>query len=417
MRRTLSVLVIAVLITFSGEVSAQKIIADTLTIETAIEKAIENNPEIQEKLKIIDALKAGVIQSGLLPNPEFSLEAENILGSNEFSGFKGSEITASVNQEVALTSRISKRKKVAELNVGLAEADLKIKRLEVISEIRKNFTDALALSELIEKNRELLNVSEEFVKNLELRVKAGKISPAEVSRARLILNSIEITIGELETEYNTVVFNLISIINDPGLSENVILKGELDSLINFPSPDSVIAALENNLLLQKLKEEQKKQSAIVEYEETKSIPPLNLGIGIRRINELSANTFLIQTSIPIPVFDRNQGAIQQSKIEVEQKRIEYEALKNILKQKLNMQLSKLKILLETVRKIKDESLPVARKAYEVIKKGNEVGRFTILDVLDAQRTLIELQNQYLNMNRQINKTVITIESFINRKIK
>ncbi len=67
------------------------------------------------------------------------------------------------------------------------------------------------------------------------------------------------------------------------------------------------------------------------------------------------------------------------------------------------------MLLTSAERLKSESLPVAEEAFKIINEGNSVGRFTILDVLDTQRTLFEIQNQYLTILKDINTTIIKIE--------
>ena len=55
--------------------------------------------------------------------------------------------------------------------------------------------------------------------------------------------------------------------------------------------------------------------------------------------------------------------------------------------------------------------------FKIIKEGNLVGRFAILDVLDAERTLFELQNQYLNVIGEIHSVETEIEGLIAKEIK
>ena len=123
-----------------------------LTIEEAVSMAVQNNPELQALRYEIDALEAAKLQSGLMPNPEFGVEAENIFGSKDFNGFDNSEITALLSQDILLAGKISKRVKVAESNISLAEWDYETKRIVIITEIRKVFQQALAVQLLIEKN-------------------------------------------------------------------------------------------------------------------------------------------------------------------------------------------------------------------------------------------------------------------------
>ena len=386
-----------------------------LTIEKAVSLAVKNNPELQTLRYEMDALEAAKLQSGLMPNPEFAVEAENILGSKDFNGFDNSEITAVLSQDILLAGKISKRVKVAETNISLAEWDYETKRIEIITDIRKAFQQALAVQLLIEKNEELIEISKEFIVNLQKRVDAGKISPAEVSRAKIILNSLRIDLNRLKSEYETYKSELLSLIYQPDLTIDE-LKGELEYPVDVPSYDSLLNQLTNNPKLKRYENEYDKQTAIVNLEESKAVPDLTISAGFKRLNDAKANTFLVGASIPLPIFDRNQGAIQEAKIRVDQKKREYFSVKNRLTLQLNVLYKRLNTLIETADQLSSESIPEAEDAFQIIKEGNLVGRFAIIDVLDAERTLFELQNQYLNIIGQIHSTQIEIEGLIAKEI-
>ena len=396
-------------ITVYGQTSGE------LTIEKAVSLAVQNNPELKTLHYEIDALGAAKIQSGLMPNPEFEVEAENILGSKDFNGFNNSEITAVLSQDILLAGKISKRVKVAETNISLAEWDYETKRIEIITAVRKAFQQALAVQLLIEKNEELIEVSKEFIANLQKRVDAGKISPAEVSRAKIILNSLKIDLNRLKSEYENYKSELLSLIYQPDLIIDELI-GELEYPVDIPSYDSLLNQLTNNPKLKRYESEYDKQTAIVNLEESKAVPDLTISAGIRRLNDAKANTFLIGASIPLPIFDRNQGAIQEAKIRLDQKKREYFSVKNRLTLQLNVLYERLNTLIETADQLSGESIPEAEDAFQIIKEGNLVGRFAIIDVLDAERTLFELQNQYLNIIGQIHSTQIEIEGLIAKEI-
>ena len=121
MHRVMCILALVLFGLFTSGMVAQTKDSNYLTMETAVNKAIENNPELKTLLKNIDASKAVKLQSGLMPNPELELEVENIFGSKDFSGFSGSEITASLSQNILLAGKISKLENVAEMDISLAE--------------------------------------------------------------------------------------------------------------------------------------------------------------------------------------------------------------------------------------------------------------------------------------------------------
>jgi len=387
-----------------------------LTIEKAVSMAVQNNPELHSLRYEIDALEAAKMQSGLMPNPELGVEAENILGSKDFNGFGNSEITALLSQDILLAGKINKRVKVDELNVTLAEWDYETKRIEIITDIRNVFQNALAVNLLIEKNEELIKVSEEFVANLQRRVDAGKISPAEISRAKIILNSLKIDLNRLQSEYEIYKVELLSLIYQPDLKIDS-LAGELKYPVDIPSYDSFLEQLENNPKLKRYESEYAKRTAVANFEESKAIPDLTISAGFRRLNDVNANTFLIGASIALPIFDRNQGAIHEAKIRVDQKKREYESVKNRLTLQLNVLYKRFMAVRSTAEQLKKESIPQAKEAFKIIKEGNLVGRFAILDVLDAERTLFELQNQYLNIIGEIYSVQTEIEGLIAKEIK
>lgn len=394
-----------------GQVNNKK-----LSLNEAVEMSVKNNAELKVYRSEIKALGAVVLQSGLNPNPELEVEAENILGNEDFSGFKGSEITAKISQNILLAGKISKREKIAELNISLAEWDYEAKRLEVITNVRSAFGRAIATQKQIEQNKELVKLSEEFIINLKERIKAGKISPAEVSRAQIILNSLQIELNRLKFEYDASIAELSTLVNDPALSFESLI-GDLNYISNIPVYDSLLMQLENNPNLKRYDNEYDKQKAVIDFEESKLIPDLTISAGYKRLNEVKASTLVLGASIPLPIFNRNQGSIQEAQIRYDQKKTEYEVIKNKLTLQLNLLYNRLGTLLVTTQKLKNESIPDAEETFRIIKEGNLSGRFTILDVLDTERTLFEIQNQYLNTVGEINTVIVEMEGLIVNKIR
>jgi cobalt-zinc-cadmium efflux system outer membrane protein len=213
-------------------------------------------------------------------------------------------------------------------------------------------------------------------------------------------------------DYQNSIFELDAIINDHSFSFNSV-NGRLTEINSLPNYDSLLVKFTNNPNLKKFESEYNKHKAEIIFEKSKSIPNLTVSGGYKRLNEVNANTFLVGASLPLPIFNRNQGSIQRAKILLEQKSNEFNKIKNMLTLQLNLNYNKLKMLLSSAKKLKIESLPIAKEAFEIISKGNQVGRFKILDVLDAQRTLFEVQNQYLNTVCEINKVIVELEGLTN----
>lgn len=395
--------------------NAQSDNIEKLSLKSAVDAAIKNNPELELLRKEISALESVILQNGLYPNPEFDLEAENILGQKDFSGFKGSEITAKINQSILLTGKINKRTKIAEADITLAEWDYEVKRLTIITDVRKAFANALSTQSLIEKNKELITISNELISNLGKRVEAGKISPAEVSRAVIILNSLQIELNRLQSEYDISIAELKSLLFQPELSFMSLEEG-MKPVTELPAYDSLLLQLGNNPSLKRYQSEYEKQLAVINYEEAKAIPDINISAGYKRLNEAKTGTFLIGASIPLPIFNTNQGSIQEARIRYDQKKIEKESIENKLRLSLSVLYNRFQTLLNTSIQLKNNSIPQAQETFKIIKEGNLVGRFAILDIIDAERTLFELQNQYLSVIGEMVIVKSEIEGLIGKEI-
>lgn len=113
-------------------------------------------------------------------------------------------------------------------------------------------------------------------------------------------------------------------------------------------------------------------------------------------------------------FDRNQGAIQAAQIHLGKKYKEYTSTKNRLRNRLQILYNRFIFLKKTVSQLYGESIPEAKKTFEIIREGNLAGRFAIIDVLDAERNLFDLQNQLQSTSAEVYLVQIEIEGLIGR---
>ena len=128
----------------------------------------------------------------MLPNPEAGIKLENFAGSGPLSGFASTETTISVGQLIELAGKRAKRTRVAAFEADLAGWDYQTPRLNVLTEVLSGFTDVLTAQKRLALNLELVNIAEQFLLSIQQWVEAGKVSPAEASRARVVLAATRI---------------------------------------------------------------------------------------------------------------------------------------------------------------------------------------------------------------------------------
>jgi len=117
-------------------------------------------------------------------------------------------------------------------------------------------------------------------------------------------------------------------------------------------------------------------------------------------------------SVPLPVFDRNQGRIQEAEHRLSKAEQELRNTEVRITTALNTAYQALDAAHSEIMALRQEILPGARSAYDAAREGYRLGKFGFLDVLDAQRTLFGSKNQYLAALANYHKSVADVERLV-----
>ena len=186
----------------------------------------------------------------------------------------------------------------------------------------------------------------------------------------------------------------------------------MSHLITLPSFEALAErVLASPAALRAMKNiEQRK--ALLDVEQTRRIPNLTVQAGVVHHALLGGNTAVAAVVIPLPLFDRNQGNIQQAHQRVDKAIDEQAAIELRLKTELTQAYEALSAAQTRKAYLRDEILPAAKSAFEVTNKGYELGKFGFLEVLDAQRTLFQNQILYVRALANYHRLVNEIERLI-----
>ncbi|WP_288381382.1 TolC family protein, partial [uncultured Massilia sp.] len=141
------------------------------------------------------------------------------------------------------------------------------------------------------------------------------------------------------------------------------------------------------------------RSALARVEESRRMPDVTLIVGTQRESSLERpgepRRAVVGVSVPLPLFNRNGGAVLESLRRVDKARDELDAERVRLHAALAQAHGHLVAASEEAALIRDEVVPGAEQAYQAANRGYELGKFGLIDVLDAQRTLVQSRHQYL----------------------
>lgn len=387
----------------------------TITLRQALALALERNPALKAYSLEIRAREAHAIQEGLLPNPDVEAFVEDFGGSGSVEGFRGVETTILLSQLVPWSGRISKQRKVAGLDAGLAGWDYEAARLDVLTDTARAFADLVAAERRLAIMEELDSLSQRVYDTVAEQADAGEISPIQKKRAGVAHSQVEIRLARTRREVEAARKALAATWGST-TADFAKAEGNLDTLLPVPPYEDLAAFIDTNPDVARWASEMEKREALLGLEKSRAIPEPVVSGGYRRIGENDDNAFVVGLSIPLPIFDRNQGAIGEarrlvSKGEHEKREAEVSVSAALASAYANLQSS-----YEAASVLKRDVVPRAEEAYASIFEGYREGKFSLLDVLDAHRTVFDTELEYVDSLRSYHRALADVERLTGRPL-
>ena len=141
-----------------------------------------------------------------------------------------------------------------------------------------------------------------------------------------------------------------------------------------------------------------------------------VGAGPRYFSDSDDIAGVLGISLPLAIFDRNQGGILESRLAVSQAMAEHDAAQSRLATALVRAHARLTTAYHEALAIRERLLPTARTAFDSTRRAYEEGKVAYLDVLDAQRTLFDTQTQLLSVLAEYHAAIAEVEGLIARPL-
>jgi cobalt-zinc-cadmium efflux system outer membrane protein len=380
--------------------------ADALTLGEAVRRALRFSPTVHAAEVEIDARRAETLQAGLRPNPELSAAVDNV-------GEDGQESTLELTQVFELGGKRLKRTRAAELDVGVAGWDYEAARLRVASDTTQAFVDVLASQDRIAILNDLQAVAEKLTTAVSERVKAGKASPVEAQRAQIETARAR---SELSAERTLLSATKQRLANNWGAqnADFSVAQGQLATTNHIPSPQQISRHLDSNPDIARWATEMTRRRAVLALARATAVPDLTLGAGARRLEENEETGAVVSLSIPLPFYNRNQGNIAAARTRLSKGDRESLAAKTAVTGVFLEAYGRLVVAVEKLKGLEKEILPAAQEVYSATIEGYAAGKFDLLAVLDAQRTLFATRLEIVNARAEFHKAKVQIEALTGR---
>ena len=353
--------------------------------------------------------EARILQAKLRPNPEAEVTSENIAGSGSYSDARRSENTLLLGQLLELGGKRGARIREARFGRDLAGFDYEAKKREVFLKTAEHFIDVLGGQRRVAVTEELVRLANDFIPAVEKRLEAGKASDLEKTRFDVAIASARIDHEQAKSDLLAARQRLAAQwgATRPRFGS---AAGNLDSIGATASLDILASRLAANPRLARFGTEVAHREAALAREKAAAVPDVTLNAGARQINETKDATAIVGFSLPLPLWNRNQGNIRAAREQIGRAGAEQAAVAATLMTELNDAYQNLSRARSAILVLRADVLPGADSALAATREGYEAGRFSYLDVLDARRTAAGARIQYLQAITEYHKALHAIEA-------
>ena len=342
-------------------------------------------PAAMEADALMDAAEARVRQARVRPNPELGLEAENAFGTGPFRGYDNAETTLSLSQDLELWGRRSARVGVARAEAGTAALRRDLADVEAASRLALVYAEAEAAERRFQLAEEALTVTIADTRAALILVEEGREPLLRGIQGETEAAAARATLDEAQAERDAAFARLTAVAMLPTTVTSI------DASLLDRTPAGAIGAVVAAPEVLVAEAERAAAESRIEVERVRGRPDVTASLGVRRYEAEDATALTFGVSMPLPLFDRNRGAIDAARAEFRAAearligaRQEAEADRNAAEARLRASASRVAAA--------DAGIRAAEEAYRLSRIGFEAGRISQLELRSSRAALINARN-------------------------
>lgn len=376
--------------------------------------ALTNNPTLAQAAAEIRAATGRKLQSGLYPNPTVGYQGEQIRGGTQGGGEQG----FFVSQDIVLGGKLGLSRRVFEQEKKQAEAEGEEQRLRVINSVRLFYYQALAAQEMVDLRRKLSQLAEDAVHTSHQLGNVGQADQPDVLQAEVEGEQAQLAVVAAEQKQLRVWRSLAATVGKPELPL-AHLAGNLEDLPEDNSDQWLQAILQDSPAVKIAELGVLRAEASLARAKREPIPNLQLRGGLQQNREIDATTNrsiglqgFAEVGVQIPIFNRNQGNVQASRADVERAQREVQRVQLVLRERAAGLVQNYLTSRAMVEKYRNRMIPRAQKAYDLYLKSYGGMAAAYPQVLISQRTLFQLQSDYIAALETLWGNSIALKGFL-----
>lgn len=396
------------IIGFGSRLAAGLPAQDKLTLDEVLLAVLENSPLLLAGDYQARAAAARIRQAQQSTPVQVILELENFAGSGAFSGDDLLETTLSLGKVLELGNKADLRGEVAVNEAVLLGNERDAERLDLLAEATRRFIHVVVDQERLQIARDRLTLVERTAAMVDERVRIGKSPDTERRRIRIAVARAELELEHAEHELAT---SRVKLATRWGATEPGFTSAHASLFATSPvgSFEELAQLLERNPDLSRYATEQRLARARARLAQSRRKTDIELSGGLRYFNLNNDSALVVSASLPLGSGSRAAPDIESSQLLSDQQPLRYRQRQLELHASLYEIYQELQHALTASQALREQIVPDAELALSGYEEGYRAGRYSLLELNDAQELLLEVRLESVMTASDYHKYRIEIE--------
>ena len=355
------------------------------------------NPRLAVARSDVEAQAGRTRQAGLYPNPELGLGIEEMsLDDPELRKTK-----LELSQALIIGGRRGAAVASARASLAASEQQARTARREALSQVHKLWAEQIHFREADAAFAELTLATERTLEIARARFEAQAAPESHVTRALLEVYALELARQDLDRERARSTAMLSALLG--GVEVPVgRLGGTLDpDAMEAHLPPDIEPVLGEHPALQAARFEVTAADAAVGTARKERIPDLTLVVGYGSFEPGLGNYVEAGVALPLPLFNRNQGKVAETRALAARARHEARITASELDVSLAMAHLRHRQAHEQLETVSERIAPAAERGLAQAQEAYRTGRLMFLELVDAQRIFADVRRRTLELRRDL----------------
>ena len=368
--------------------------------------ALANNPSLAESVARMNALRGKWEQVGLAPNP-FVGYSDQQLGAPE-----AEQRGVIFGQELVVGKKLQLNRAVVSQEVQRAQQEMASQQLRVLTDVRVAFFTALAAQRRNALAKQIGDTTTNAVTLTQKRVDAKEVGRSDLLQARIEFETSVMLQRRTQNQSVEAWRKLVILSGVPNLEQQPLVGTLNEQIPDFQWEPALNRLLNSSPEITAAQAEIQRARWAYQRAQAEKKPNISVQGIVQDDRAVNGVDGALQVTLPIPIWNRNQGGIAQAGHEALAAERALDKLRLDLQQRLAVVFQRYQTARAQADRYSQSILPESRESLDLVRKSYSAGEYDFLQMLVAQRTYSQTELSYIDALQEMHTAALEIEGML-----